>query len=310
MMVTATGWDDIGSVLSTLGFEWMHYSESDFVGNNRPDVLFINCGSETGRMDLADFIFKGGVVYISDHAKPDFESIMSSIGETCNIQLEADSGTYRGIVTDQNLAAFLGTSELSVEFDTDGWAVVHTPPRKASVLMEVDGRPVVMSVKHGLGCAIFTSFHNSVQTSDIEKQLIRYLALKPLLKSKSIRTVKQTTKNGGKVKIVDETEPVVGPQSGFSKSYTLPSSSKSFQAELNWLGASELKISVCDDAEMRSMSGKMSPLRVSLKNPPKGTVHVSIETAVGVNEMLVTSLVCSITEDDSGDRESLRTLLG
>jgi hypothetical protein len=312
IMVTEKGWDDIGSILNTLGFEWKPYNSTEFEGNGKPDLLFVNCGNITGRNDLGRFIENGGVVYISDHAKPDYEAIISEIGKSCHIELEADSGSYTGHITDQSLSAFIGRDAIELEFDTDAWAVVHQPPEGASILMEVEGQPVVMALKHGLGSVIFTSFHNSVQTTDVEKQLIRYLALKPLMKAKSIRTVKETTKRPGKIRIIDESEPVIAPQATFTQTFSIPPSARSFLIELNWLGDSEVWIEVWKaGSKVGATSGRMAPLRLNVDEvTPSGPLEVRLRLGGASTEALLASMVCSITESDDDDRASLRSLLG
>jgi hypothetical protein len=313
MMVTGKSMDDIGSVLTTLGFEWSPYDATGFEGNQRPDVLFVNCGSPTLRNDLASFVHSGGVVYISDHAKHDYESIVSDIGKSCTISLAGNAGTHNATVVDQHLAAFLEVDSLALEFDMPSWAVVQSPPAGASRLIEVAGKPVVMTLKHGLGSVIFTSFHNSAQNSDIEKQLIRFLALKPLMKSKSIRTVKETTKRGGKISILDELEPVVSASKPYRTTYKLPKRTTSFHVELNWLGEAEVHISCSSGGgNLKSGSARMAPLRVSVDTDTlsSGSVDVEIRLAGGTYQALLTSMVCSVTESDADDRESLRSLMG
>jgi len=313
MMVTRSSMDDIGSVLSTLGFTWSPYDETEFEGNNRPDVLFVNCGSPTYRSDLASFVYSGGVVYISDHAKNDYESIISDIGKSCVITLVGNEGTHKAEVVDQNLAAFLDVDSLNLEFDMEEWAVVKSPPKGALRLVEVDGNPVVMTLKHGLGSVIFTSFHNSAQNSEIEKQLIRFLALKPLMKSESIRTVKETTKRGGKIRILDESEPVVSASKPYRTTYKLPKSATSFQVELNWLGEAEVHITCSSGGDsLKKGSARMAPLRITLDTDSlsSGTVDIEIRLGGGTHQALLTSMVCSITESDADDRKSLRSLMG
>lgn len=313
MMVTGKSMDDIGSVLSKLGFAWSPYDATRFEGNQRPDVLFVNCGSSTSRNDLASFVHSGGVVYISDHAKDDYESIVSEIGKFCDISLVGNRGTHNATVVDQDLAAFLDVVSLNLEFDMSAWAVVQSPPAGASRLIEVDGNPVVMTLKHGLGSVIFTSFHNSAQNSDIEKKLIRFLALKPLMKSKSIRTVKETTKRGGKISILDESEPVISASKPYLKTYKLPKNATSFQVELNWLGEAEVHITCSSGGnKVKKDAARMAPLRITVDKDSlsSGSVDVEIHQEGGAHQALLTSMVCSITESDADDRKSLRSLLG
>ena len=75
---------------------------------------------------LRRLFIRVAVVYISDHAKDDYESIVSDIGKSCDISLVGNRGTHNATVVDQHLAAFLDVDSLTLEFDMGAWAVVES----------------------------------------------------------------------------------------------------------------------------------------------------------------------------------------
>ena len=85
MMVTGKSMDDIGSVLSALGFAWSPYDATGFEGNQRPDVLCQLWELHAEERSCVVCLFVA--VYISDHAKDDYESIVSDIGKSRDISL-------------------------------------------------------------------------------------------------------------------------------------------------------------------------------------------------------------------------------
>ena len=310
MAVTNASMDDIGSVLSGLGFDWSSYQIDSLLGNNRPDVLFINCGSHITDPDLPLFVETGGVVYISDHAYYDFDAIAAAAKQPSKINLSGREGTYRATVEDQDLAFYLGVKSLNIEFDMGSWAEINVAPNNARILLKVEGKPILLSMKYGKGSAIFTSFHNSAQKSDIEMKLIQFLALKPLLRSKTIRTSDETTRRGGNVQILDEIEPVFKFNSTYKKMYNLPPKSKSFSAEVNGLGDAEISVTLSSNGKiLKETSERLSPLRIALDSLPEGPIEVAGQLIKHHEDGLITSMVVSTTESDDDEREALRSLL-
>ena len=310
MAVTTASMDDIGSVLSGLGFDWSSYQIGSLLGNNRPDVLFVNCGSDVTDADLPRFVETGGVVYISDHAYRDFDAIAIAAKQPSTINLSGRAGTYKATVEDQDLAFYLGVKSLDIEFDMGSWAEINVAPNNARILLKVEGKPILLSMRYGKGSAIFTSFHNSAQKSDIEMKLIQFLALKPLLRSRTIKTSDETTRRGGNVLILDEIEPVFKFNSTYNKLYDLPPKSQSFCAEVNWLGDAEISVTLSSNGTiLKQINERLSPLRISLDSLPKGPIEVSGRLINHHEDGLITSMVVSITESDDDERETLRNLL-
>lgn len=310
MAVTASSMDDIGSVLSGLGFEWSLYESGSLIGNNKPDVLFINCGSAIDNNDLPQFVKSGGVVYISDHAYPNFNSIVTATGHYSNIELSGAPGDYNAIVMDQDLSFYLGVGSLDIEFDMGQWAEIKSVPSNARILLEVENQPVLISLNYGKGSAIFTSFHNSAQRSELEMKLINFLALKPLLRSKTIKATEETTRRGGNVIILDEIEPVLRINAPYKKSHNVPSKAIHFMAEVNWLGDAEISISlVSEGVKLKEVSSKLSPLKIRLDSIPSGPVELIGRLVDHHDESLITSMVISVTESDDDERATLRDLL-
>jgi hypothetical protein len=320
MVVTSASMDDIGCVLSGLGFKWTHYSNLTLIENPKPDVLFVNCGSPTSSPDLREFVEKGGVVYISDHACTDVELLLESEPTSANFSLSGEAGTYVASVIDQNLITYLGTEHIDLEFDMGQWAVITTPPNKSNILLEVNNNPVLFTYNLGKGSLIFTSFHNSAQKSELEKKLIQYLALKPLLRAKTIKTVKQTTRRGGAVEILKEIEPVLSKKSNFVETVSLKPTFGILTAELSWLGNATVTMQILQgDKVLKRETAKMSPFRTSIDSSHMHDLRLSVaeypfSVVISLDDypeqMLLTSLVLSVESLEKGDISELKTLLG
>jgi hypothetical protein len=316
MAVTGADMDDIGSVLTNLGFTWSPYSNKILIGNSKPDVIFVNCGSATNDPSLVGFVRDGGVVYVSDHACTDVEMLLSSEPTSVQFDFSGVEGIYEAKVLDQNLITYLDSEHLNLHFDMSAWVRVVTPPARSNLLLEVEGLPVLFTYNLGKGTVIFTSFHNSAQQSDIERKLIAYLALKPLLRSKTIRTVRETTRRGGIVEILLEAEPVLVTGSSVDIPVDLNQKSGRLTAELSWIDSSIIEMSLLKNGiPLTTEVSKMPPFRIS------GSVSVSSSESsdaysmrLSLKETLVQSLLCSlvvsIESEDSDSRSELKKLLG
>lgn len=316
MAVTGASMDDIGSVLSNLGFTWSPYSSEMLTGNSKPDVVFVNCGSPTNDPLLVDFVRDGGVVYVSDYACTDVEMLLISEPTSARFDYLGMAGQYEAKVLDQNLIKYLDSNRLDLEFDMSDWVRVVTPPIGSDLLLEVNEMPVLFTYHLGKGTVIFTSFHNSAQQSDIERKLIAYLALKPLLRSKTIRTVKETTRRGGIVEILLDAEPVLVTGAAVEIPLDLNKKSGHLTAELSWIESSIIEMSLLKNGmPITTEVSKMPPFKISgsvsvpLIDSP-GTYSVRLELKDTSDQSLLCSLVISMERDDSDARSELRKLLG
>ena len=316
MVVTGANMDDIGSVLTNLGFTWSPYSSEMLTGNSKPDVVFVNCGSPTNDPSLVDFVRDGGVVYVSDHACTDVEMLLISEPTSVRFDYFGEAGHYEAKVLDQNLIKYLNSNRLDLEFDMSDWVRVVTPPVGSDLLLEVEEIPVLFTYNLGKGTVIFTSFHNSAQQSDIERKLIAYLALKPLLRSKTIRTVKETTRRGGIVEILLDVEPVLVTGAAVEIPLDLDKKSGHLTAELSWIGSSIIEMSLLKNGmPITTEVSKMPPFKISgLVSVPlidsSSTYSVRLRLKDTTGQSLLCSLVISMESDDSDARSELRKLLG
>lgn len=318
MAVTSKNMDDIGQVLSGLGLVWSDYSDGMLQGNSKPDVIFVNCGSATSNPQLKYFVEQGGVVYISDHSYTDVELLLEP--NSVHFSLTGLEGAYVADVIDQNLKTFLGTDRIELEFDMPAWANIETPPPKSNSLLKINGKPVLITGDVGEGSFIFTSFHNSAQKSELEKKLIQYLALKPLLRATTIRTVKETTTRGGPVEILKQMEPVLSKQTEFTESVLLDQPFSRFTAELSWLGDAQVTMNIHHEGKvLKSEAARMSPLRMSLSagkyissedlsEIKKLSVLISLDNCL--DQTLLSSVVLSVEPKETDDNLELKSLLG
>jgi hypothetical protein len=318
MAVTSESMDDIGRVLSGLGLVWSNYCDEMLQGNSKPDVVFVNCGSPTSNPHLKYFVEQGGVVYISDHSYTDVELLLEP--KSAHFSLTGLQGTYAADVIDQNLRTFLGTERIELEFDMGSWAKIETPPPKSNSLLKINGKPVLITGDIGKGSFIFTSFHNSAQKSELEKKLIQYLALKPLLRATTIKTVKETTTRGGPVEILKQMEPVLSKQTEFTDSVLLDQPFSRFTAELSWIGDAKVTMNILHEGKvLKSETARMSPLRISLSagkyasseflsEIKKLSVVISLDEYL--EQTLLSSVVLSVEPKETADNLELKSLLG
>lgn len=187
-------WDDIGSILTRLGagFAYDPIDLSDSRDRlNEYEVLFINCHAvdDTEAHELAEpiasFMFRGGSVYASDHAGQYLEA---ACPEAIEFQSVADSGSVRARVVDEGLRTLIGRS-IDLTFDLPDWRrVTRVGPAGRTYLAGVDSelfgsaaeQPLLVSFEHGAGTAVFTSFHNSQQATKHQRELLEFLALRPM----------------------------------------------------------------------------------------------------------------------------------
>ena len=91
--------------------------------------------------------------------------------------------------------------------------------------------------------------------------------------------------------------------------YNLPPKSKSFSAEVNWLGDAEISVTLSSNGKiLKETSERLSPLRIALDSLPEGPIEVAGQL-IKHHDGLITSMVVRMTESDDDEREALRSLL-
>ena len=206
--------DDVGRLLDTLGTAYS-YRKMPFDNLLEPekvihfDIIFITCsgvpetwlgpalggqlrGAELrssneetfGRAKdcLRQFVNNGGTLYASDlhfnlvaHCFPEFiDRALLARGAAQTVSAE---------VVDAGLSEMIGP-EIELTFDQSAWAAGAFSGQGVKIFLQgnfksEDGEqktaPLLVKFPHGNGNVIFTSFHNEKQTSEKEKQLLKYL---------------------------------------------------------------------------------------------------------------------------------------
>lgn len=206
--------DDVGRLLDSLGSGYAYRPiplddllEAERIGQF--DVLFLTCSGytdtwlgnraadtlrgnevygpnpetfERAKRSLRKFVDDGGTLYASDlhiatvkECFPEFfEPSLDGRGAAQKVDAE---------VKDESLQDLIG-ERIELTFDMPSWRPAAFSGEGLAVLLEgefkiLDGEvkraPLLVRFPHGQGSVIFTSFHNEKQTSDKEKELLKFL---------------------------------------------------------------------------------------------------------------------------------------
>lgn len=207
-------YDDVGRLLDSLGSGYAYRPiplddllEADRIGQF--DVIFLTCSGytetwlgarsdgtlrgnevysvnpdtlERAKQSLRKFVSDGGTLYASDlhlltiaACFPEFfERSLDGRGASQKVDAE---------VKDDSLQKLLG-ERIELTFDMPSWRPAAFSGEGLAVLLEgefktIEGEakraPLLVRFPHGQGSVIFTSFHNEKQTSDKEKELLKFL---------------------------------------------------------------------------------------------------------------------------------------
>lgn len=169
--VSSPRYDNIGQILSKIGFQYKPYSGS----LSDAKMLFINCGTSTkiAVNQLRTFVNNGGILYASDLTD---QTISAAFPGLFNFKRGGSTGTIMAQIRDNDLQNILGNS-IDIHFDLGGWAVLNSI-NAGDVLMEANGKPIMVSVPYGNGTIFYTCFHNHKQASDKEEALLKLLLTK------------------------------------------------------------------------------------------------------------------------------------
>lgn len=192
LIVVPGSYDDLGKILSQLGYEYKEVDcpddvcEGNLLGNCK--ALFVACGADLDVSDenieiIREYVRKGGAIYASDMASEFIETIFPD-------KVIFDSSSYdNGIkvnVKDPGLAEVIG-STINLHHDTEihgvekiseGVQVLIEGPREKFSRKRY---PYLVLFHYGEGLVIYTVFHNSEQVSKTEKKLLNYLIFRPLM---------------------------------------------------------------------------------------------------------------------------------
>ena len=288
--VTPPGYDNIGAVLDSMGegFAYEDITSDDLFDIevlSRYAVVFVNCSEEChdyaheARESLQRFVQRGGALYVSDWAEA---YIREAFPEHITFSDEGgEAGTVVAEVTDPGLWEILGPS-LELHFDLSAWKAISDisqNPRvylRGSYVLEggdhQENKPLLVSFDYGQGQVIYTAFHNEPQLSEKERQLLRFLVLKPV----TVKVAKATVKLLDAERLSAEKETVASIDDGESSpiySHIVPIG-VNLRILLNWRGReTTLQLSVYspDGGLYRQVHSNTPPLGVTVPNAQAGT---------------------------------------
>ena len=175
LSVTTPRFDDIGPLLTNMGFQVASFASTSF----DCDVLFINCGTPDNidAAQLREFIRNGGCAYVSDWAVRRLEEAFpDSIGTLT----EGKAGAYPATIIDPELNSIVGGT-VDVHYDLPRWAVIRW--HKGDCLIRGAGNPdvpMMVTFTEGQGRVFYTSFHNHAQASEKEHALLKLMLLRQI----------------------------------------------------------------------------------------------------------------------------------
>jgi hypothetical protein len=174
--VTSAHYDNIGAVLDKLNISY-----KSFDGTCKDcDILFINCDTCYEIHDIQEFrqfIFNGGIAYISDLSA---SFLTQNFPGIALFDYSNSACTINAKVLDADLISKLG-NHIKIIFDMGSWARVTKLYSGEAILVEAKSHyPIMFSCSVGAGKIFYTSFHNHSQLTDHEEKLLQLLIVKQL----------------------------------------------------------------------------------------------------------------------------------
>ena len=257
LLVNAPGYDDVGRVLAGMGQGFEYLPAKAFKGVSADDaVLFLNCGSKppASARKIRKFILNGGTVYASDRQA---KFICRVLPEVFRYSTYPQATTLGASVADQSLAEIIG-AHIELEFDLPDWKflipksqardqvkvyLVARQKRSLLNLMAKKEIPLVLGYDHPQGGSLFfTAFHNHVQESEQEKELLRFLLFRPIMS----KQLQQARSNVANVSAMTRREYTGGLRSGAAQKVFRVSQAGHWSATLSWSGQAKLALEFLD----------------------------------------------------------------
>lgn len=178
-----SNYDDLGSVLSSMGIKWKP------IGDLKDcDVLFLNClGSAPDAPSLKKFVEDGGCVFAScTQISLLNQAFPQSIGFT---EIGYETGTETVSVEDPDLCSFVG-EQIDINFHVAGKGNPNSGNFKTILKGQgklfAAGTNICVRATAGKGSLFFTMFHNSDNQNEQEKALLQLLVLKEVGNSRNL----------------------------------------------------------------------------------------------------------------------------
>lgn len=195
-------YDDIGAIITNLGYTFDAYSLSDLTTNwpaiANHDIIFFNCDAgvnplatnNTVKSNLQQFVQNGGSLYASDWAfefvENTFPNSIDFYGDDTNPsapKIGDSASSVEATIVDPTLQTALGKSTVYINYNLGGWVVVDNPGSGTTTLLRgtvsttagtLSNKPLAVQFNSGSGTVIFTTFHNEAQVTTDMRAILQY----------------------------------------------------------------------------------------------------------------------------------------
>ncbi len=202
--IVVGSFDTIQQMVGDLGFEYDLISDPtdllrDPARMAEYDILFFNCGMDTGwsfysdevTANVRDYVSAGGSLYASDWAydlvERSYPNMLEFVGEdgVLGSARVGASGTVAAQINDPAMMASLGSSNAEIQYDLSSW-VVPTDVGDGVELMSgttplyfggTTGAVLAARSQQGDGQVLFTTFHHEPQMNWHMDVLLREIVL-------------------------------------------------------------------------------------------------------------------------------------
>lgn len=192
VVVTSANYDDIGSILTKIGIKYNSYT-----GNlTNTKMLFMNCGTQTDipTSQLKSFVEKGGILYASDLTHKKIKEAFPNLFDFD--EFGGTKGELTANVLDIDIKNELG-STMDIHFDLSGWAVLNSISSEGDIILQANGKPIMVALPYGRGTIFYTCFHNHKQASEKEELLMKLLLAKQVQTYAQMSSFRETAKEMG-----------------------------------------------------------------------------------------------------------------
>ena len=179
LMATPKGYDDVGSVLQSMGLPFKLYEK----GTNKLDcdIFFWNCLAKTypSPSVVSQYVADGGCLYASCCAA---EYLGSAFPGAIHFEnTGCRSCIIEAKIIDEEISLVLGNS-LRIKYESAAcYTVTHLGEGSEILLVEPESqREVMVMTPFGKGHIFYTCFHNHNRMSEGEKKLLKMLIMKQI----------------------------------------------------------------------------------------------------------------------------------